>query len=389
MYGIFHARATFNFLINMIDNKEKIRLYFITLLVFVSITVATFCQYFGIDIVYTHIFYIPIVLSAIWWQRKAIIIALILGISLITIHTIFRQDISLVSDFLRSLMLLFVAFSVGQVSLMEKNKSLLLKDEQKKLKARQKELKEKNVELDGLLNIKIEFLRVINHQLNTPISIMNLSMQALKDKTVSVKKVIENIESALDRINCTLNDFWLAYSMLGKKAKMDKTDVVLYELLEEIVENKKRSNIVKQKKLAIILEKSERAHVIVRCDKKMIGFVISRLIDNAIYYSKEGRIIASIKSGKKEGLPIIKILISDSGKGISEEDQKKLFKKFTRGTNASLMKPDGSGLSLFIAKKIAQASGGDVILEHTEIDKGSTFSLSLPLEAVKIDSKIN
>jgi len=51
------------------------------------------------------------------------------------------------------------------------------------------------------------------------------------------------------------------------------------------------------------------------------------------------------------------------------------------------MKPDGSGLSLFIAKKIAQASGGELVLEHSEIDKGSIFSLSLPLQKTLRDSK--
>lgn len=371
---------------NATNNKEKIRLYLIILLVFACIAVSALFQYFGIDIVYTHIFYIPIVLSAIWWQRKAVFTALILGASLLAIHAIFRQEVPLVNDFLRSLILIFVAFSVGQVSKMEKNKSLLLKDEQKRLRASQKELKAKNVELNALLNIKIEFLRVINHQLNTPLSIMNLSMQSLKDKTLSVEKVIENIESALDRINTTLNDFWLAYSVLGKKARLVKTDVALYGLLEEIVREKRESSAAKQKELEIVLEKNDLEHVKARCDKKMIGFVISRLIDNAIHYSKQGKITATIESKQEGTLPMIKILISDSGKGISEKDQEKLFQKFIRGTNASLMKPDGSGLSLFIAKKIAQASGGDVVLEHSEVDKGSTFSLSLPLETVATGS---
>jgi len=88
----------------------------------VCITISILCQYFGVGSIYTHIFYIPIVFSAIWWQRKAIITALILGINLLIIHFIFRQEISLINDLLRSLILIFVSFSVGQVSLMEKNK---------------------------------------------------------------------------------------------------------------------------------------------------------------------------------------------------------------------------------------------------------------------------
>jgi len=89
-----------------------------------------------------------------------------------------------------------------------------------------------------LLKIKIEFIQVINHQLNTPLSIINLSIQALKDKTLPIEKVVRNIEATLNRINSTLDDFWLAYSVVGKKAKLVKTNITLYKLLESIVKEK-------------------------------------------------------------------------------------------------------------------------------------------------------
>ena len=85
-----------------------------------------------------------------------------------------------------------------------------------------------------------------------------------------------------------------------------------------------------------------------------------------------------LKEGKKEYL---KIFISDTGEGISPEDQKKLFIKFSRGSATSSAYPNGSGLGLYIAKNIIENSKGELKLEKSKIGTGTTFSFIL--ETVK------
>lgn len=78
--------------------------------------IAFYFQTIGIGEVYTHLFYIPIILSCIWWQRKGIIIALLLGIILITSHLILRQEISILNDLLRSSIFIIIAVFVSSIS---------------------------------------------------------------------------------------------------------------------------------------------------------------------------------------------------------------------------------------------------------------------------------
>ena len=147
--------------------SEESRLYMIIFLVFACIVLSAVLQAYGIDKVYTHAFYIPIVFSGIWWQRKGIITAMALGVGLLILHYIFRQEVSVLNDMLRAAMFLFVAVIVGEVSLLEKNKSHALNTEKEKLKASLEELKENrnrllssNVELETK-NFELEKFSVL------------------------------------------------------------------------------------------------------------------------------------------------------------------------------------------------------------------------------------
>jgi signal transduction histidine kinase len=97
--------------------------------------------------------------------------------------------------------------------------------------------------------------------------------------------------------------------------------------------------------------------------------------DNAIYYSKDkGTITISLK--KVPGFVEFKVV--DKGIGVPKEEQEQLFNKFFRATNARRARPDGTGVGLFLAKKVIDDHGGRVIFESKE-GKGSTFGFMLPL----------
>ncbi|MFA5126999.1 MAG: ATP-binding protein [Patescibacteria group bacterium] len=99
-------------------------------------------------------------------------------------------------------------------------------------------------------------------------------------------------------------------------------------------------------------------------------------MDNAVYYTRKGAVTLSYEMAGKDYL---KINIKDTGVGISEEGKKKLFQKFSRGQNATDLRPDGSGLGLFIAKKIVEGNNGEISCFSEGIGKGSTFSFTIPI----------
>jgi signal transduction histidine kinase len=246
------------------------------------------------------------------------------------------------------------------------------------------ETKKKSDDLESLLKMKSGFLRVINHQLNTPVSIMRLSFSSIRDKSQPVSKGLDMAEAGLERISNTLNDFWLAYEFEGASVEMTNSKVDIYKLLKKLIAEKKGMSTVVEKKLELILRKPGFETHQIGCDGKLIKHAISNIIDNAIVYTPKGKVIISLDQVDRAEGRFLKISISDTGKGISDKDKKILFEKFARGSIALLSNPDGSGLGLYIAKRITEESGGELRLEHTELGQGTTFSISLPYKPVGI-----
>ena len=97
--------------------------------------------------------------------------------------------------------------------------------------------------------------------------------------------------------------------------------------------------------------------------------------DNAMYYSKEK---SKIRVELKKYDTFVEFKVVDSGIGIPKSEQSQLFNKFFRATNARRARPDGTGVGLFLAKRVIDEHGGTVLFESEE-GKGSTFGFRLPL----------
>jgi signal transduction histidine kinase len=104
-------------------------------------------------------------------------------------------------------------------------------------------------------------------------------------------------------------------------------------------------------------------------DETKIHQVVMNFLDNAIYYTPAG---GKIRVSLHETSTAIECRIRDNGIGVPRAAQHRLFSKFYRADNAQRARPDGTGLGLFMAKKVIVAQGGAIIFESEE-GKGSTF----------------
>ena len=102
--------------------------------------------------------------------------------------------------------------------------------------------------------------------------------------------------------------------------------------------------------------------------------VIMNFVDNAIYYTPSG---GRIKVVLSETPASIEFRVIDTGIGVPKSEQPHLFTKFYRAGNARKARPDGTGLGLFMAKKVVTAEGGAIIFDTRE-GKGSTFGFMFP-----------
>ena len=103
-------------------------------------------------------------------------------------------------------------------------------------------------------------------------------------------------------------------------------------------------------------------------------------VDNAIYYAPKGNVDVYLEKTDTD----VEVRVVDDGIGVAEEAQKQLFTKFFRAENARQVRPDGTGLGLYMAKQVIEAQGGEILFESTE-GAGSMFGFRFPLENQEVD----
>ena len=258
------------------------------------------------------------------------------------------------------------------------NKTLKQKvDEQTKdITEKSGQIKEKNKYLNELLEMKTDFLRVVNHQLNTPLSVMRGYFSMMDEGSYPLKKGTTLAKGGLDRISQTVADFWDAYELEGERMKMEPQKVDITSVVDRLLPEKQKLKLAVERGLVLSVEKSDFKVPAVWCDLKKIAHVISNLLDNAVFYTEHGSVTVSYELVDNNYL---KINVKDTGSGISKEDKNKLFKKFSRGKNATDLRPDGSGLGLYIARKIVEGNFGEMTYFSEGKGKGSTFSFTMPI----------
>jgi len=137
---------------------------------------------------------------------------------------------------------------------------------------------------------------------------------------------------------------------------------------------------VKAQKLDIFIDFPPQSFPLIKSDQYRLEQILSNFINNAIKFTKEGYVI--LRANPKivsESQILVRIEVEDTGVGISEEDQKKLFGAFTQVHSTLSTQMGGVGLGLRICKKLIQMMGGEIGV-ISEKDKGTTFWVEIPFE---------
>jgi signal transduction histidine kinase len=250
------------------------------------------------------------------------------------------------------------------------------KNLQEKVDDQTKDIKRQSQHLQELLDVKNDFLRVANHQLNTPLSVVRNALSMMADNTFTKEQAMPAIQNGFDRLNSVIGDFLKAYDLEGEKMTMKPEPVDIALMIEKLLPEKKNLQLAVERKLKLSIEKPKFKVPLVFCDPKQIINVISNLLDNAVFYTNKGSVTVTYSMPNTNHLLVSVI---DTGAGISDEDKKSMFQKFVRGKGATQLHPDGSGLGLYIAKKIIEGNNGEINVISQGLNKGSVFSFTLPI----------
>ena len=231
-----------------------------------------------------------------------------------------------------------------------------------------------NTELVALNKEKGEFLGIAAHDLKNPLqAIMTSSeMMTLVDDPTSVKQMVEMITSASKRMHHLITNLLDANAIEeGRYAsKVEPCD--MGTLVAQIV----AQNLLSAKQKQIDIRVGLPDNLIARTDAAASLQILDNLISNAIKYSPQNTTVHVHMVPEKDH---VLVLVRDEGPGISEEDQKKLFQKYSRLTARPTGGESSTGLGLSIAKRLAQVLGGDILC-RSALGAGTTFTFRLPLE---------
>lgn len=261
----------------------------------------------------------------------------------------------------------------GQTGIVYRNIQLY-----KQIEESNKHLEVANKHLQQLDQAKSEFVSITSHQLRTPMTgIMGyLSMITQGDfgkVPAEQLKILQGLLEESQRMIRLINLFLNVSKIESGKMTLNRQHMPIDPLIEKVVAMSKKTATDKGLELTYRKPKEPMPEVFADADK--LGDVIMNLVDNAIKYTDTGSVTVT---SNVDGA-YIETTIQDTGRGIDPEEAKKLFTKFVRGFGIAQVNPDGSGLGLYVARRLTEAHDGRIWVESEGKGKGARFHVRIPI----------
>ncbi len=229
-----------------------------------------------------------------------------------------------------------------------------------------------------LSDIKNDFINNMTHEFKTPIATVSLACEALQEEEISknkhtYKRYLKVISEETKRLEDHVEKVLSAAVFDTNGFELSKKQIDLTKLISEVVQSFEFRVKELEGTIDVIIE-SVNSNVF--GDELHLKNVIQNLIDNAIKYSSDHPEITLRTLNTKN---IIRIIVKDNGIGIRKEDQRRIFEKFYRVPTGNIHDVKGFGLGLSYVKSIISSHGGTIEIQ-SEVGKGSTFTLSIPVK---------
>ncbi len=229
-------------------------------------------------------------------------------------------------------------------------------------------------QLRHLENVRREFIGNVSHELRTPVaavrSLVETLASAATDDPDAARRFLQELQDQTERLTALLDDLLELACLDAGRREMTKDVVALDDVVDASVE--KLSAVAEQKGQRV--QTNVPKGLAVRGDAQAFERVMVNILDNAVKYTGEGGQITV--TATEEGETAL-IEVADSGPGIPEADQSRIFERFYRVDRARSRRLGGTGLGLSIVKHIVELHGGQVGVTST-VGEGSTFWVRLP-----------
>jgi signal transduction histidine kinase len=230
--------------------------------------------------------------------------------------------------------------------------------------------------------MRVDFLSLASHQLRTPLSGTKWLIETLEKKipgplTKNQEEYLEEIHGINERMTRLVSDMLTALRVESSESIIAKKIIPVEQLFSDLMFSVEAA--AKSRKIVINNRASQHPVPKIESDENFLSIILSTFLSNAINYSEDGKEVVFDIVAEDGG---VAFSVQDFGIGIPLEEQVHVYERFFRAMNAKMVRPEGTGLGLYIANIIADKLDGKITFT-SEIGKGTTFVLHLPFENVK------
>ena len=217
------------------------------------------------------------------------------------------------------------------------------------------------------------FMMAVTHELKTPIAVTKLNLETLQkhkkdlDETKQQKLIINSLHEA-DRLNALTNNILVAAQLESGNYSINAQRINLSDIVNGSIKN------FRERFQHRSIEAGIAENIFAAGEAILLQMLVNNLIDNAYKYSPENCVV-KVSLQKENEKAILKV--ADEGEGISNSEKKKIFQKFYRVGNETIRNTKGTGLGLYLCKRIVQDHRGTISVQDN-LPKGSIFKVCLP-----------
>ncbi|WP_232090645.1 ATP-binding protein [Billgrantia diversa] len=248
----------------------------------------------------------------------------------------------------------------------------------------------KNIELDlahrralEANRIKSEFLASMSHEIRTPLNGIVGFCRLLGRSRLEPRQRewLDQVQIACDNLLALVNDVLDFSRMEAGRLELDRAELEMVSLVDEALSQ--QAPLAHQKGLHLLGLVYDDVPSLLRGDPLRIRQVLTNLIHNALKFTEQGEVIVRVmlEEQNSQGRALLRVSISDTGIGLTPQEQHSLFQAFRQAAASHSRHYGGSGLGLAISRQLVEQMGGQITVE-SEPSRGSTFSFTLPLDVI-------
>lgn len=251
----------------------------------------------------------------------------------------------------------------------------------KQLELANSSLESANAHLKELDQRKDEFISIVSHQLRTPVAVMKGYISLMQEGVYGQmpEKMADKVDNMMlmnERLVQMIDNMLNVTRIEQNRIEYSCALVDVRPVLDQVVEQLQPKAAAKG--MNISLGEIPYGPLVAYVDFEKLIEVLTNLVDNSIKYSAGGSVIIDAMTAPRKKSVIIKV--TDHGLGMDLETSQNVFHKFFRSNNPAVMVQGGTGLGLYVCAMFVRGMGGDIWIEHTAPNEGTSIAFALPME---------